>query len=124
MFSFGYGLSYAKLGYSGAHFAGGAKPGVTVRIANASERAAVAVPQLYVALPDGSPLRLAGWQRVALAPHETKMVTIVADPRVLARWRDGGWHRAAGAYRLTLATDAGHPVASGTVTLAAAKRLP
>ena len=124
LFPFGYGLSYARIGYSGAHFTGGAKPGVTVRIANASDRAAVAVPQLYVTLPDGSPLRLAGWQRVTLAPHETKTVTIVADSRVLARWRDGGWRQAAGAYRFTLATDAERAVASGTVKLAAAKRLP
>ena len=49
----------------------------------------VAVPQLYVNLPDGSPLRLAGWSRQPLAPHETRQVTIVADPRVLARWRGG-----------------------------------
>jgi beta-glucosidase len=122
LFSFGYGLSYAKLAYSAARFTGGSRPAVTVTVANRSDRPAIAVPQVYVALPDGSPLRLAGWQRQALAPHESKSVTIAVDSRVLMRWQGGGWHRAAGAYRLTLAIDADHPVASGMVTLPAETR--
>lgn len=118
LFAFGYGLNYAKLSYARARFTGGARPGVTVAVTNQSDRATVAVPQLYVTLPDGSPLRLAGWSREALAPHETRNVTITADPRVLARWRDGRWRRAAGSYKLTLATDAAHPLQSASVALA------
>jgi beta-glucosidase len=118
LFAFGYGLSYASVTYGNARFTGGAKPGVTVSIANTSRRPTVAVPQLYVALPDGSPLRLAGWSRVSLAPGETRAVTIAADPRVLARWRGGRWVQAAGTYKLTLATDAAHPVQSASVALA------
>ena len=118
LFAFGYGLSYARLSYGKARFTGGAKPGVTVAITNQGDRATVAVPQLYVNLPDGSPLRLAGWSRQALAPHETRLVTIAADPRVLARWRGGRWRQAAGSYTLTLATDAAHPVESASVALA------
>ncbi|WP_066586853.1 beta-glucosidase [Sphingomonas pruni] len=118
LFPFGYGLHYANLSYAKARFTGGAKPGVTVAITNQSDRATVAVPQLYVTLPDGSPLRLAGWNRETLAPHETRSVTIAADPRVLARWRDGRWRQAAGSYKLTLATDAAHPLQSASVALA------
>lgn len=118
LFAFGYGLNYAKLSYAKARFTGGAKAGVTVSVTNQSDRATVAVPQLYVTLPDGSPLRLAGWSREALAPHETRSVTIVADPRVLARWQDGRWRQAAGSYKLTLATDAAHPLQSASVALA------
>jgi beta-glucosidase len=118
LFPFGYGLNYAKLSYAKARFTGGAKPGVTVAVTNQSDRATVAVPQLYVALPDGSPLRLAGWSRETLAPHETRSVTIAADPRVLARWREGRWQQAAGSYKLTLATDAAHPLQSASVALA------
>lgn len=117
LFAFGYGLNYARLSYAKARFTGGAKPGVAVAISNQSDRATVAVPQLYVALPDGSPLRLAGWSREALAPHETRTVTIAADPRVLARWQDGRWRQAAGSYKLTLATDAAHPLQSASVAL-------
>jgi beta-glucosidase len=118
LFAFGYGLSYAKLSYGKARFAGGAKPGVTVAVTNQSDRATVAVPQLYVTLPDGSPLRLAGWSRQALAPHETRTVTLAADPRVLARWQGGRWWQAAGSYKLTLATDAARPLQSASVALA------
>jgi beta-glucosidase len=118
LFAFGYGLSYAKLSYAKARFTGGAKPGVTVAITNQSDRATVAVPQLYVALPDGSPLRLAGWSREALAPHETRNVTIAGDPRVLARWQGGRWRQATGSYKLTLAADAAHPLQSAGVALA------
>ena len=118
LFAFGYGLNYAKLSYAKARFTGGARAGVTVAVTNQSDRASVAVPQLYVMLPDGSPLRLAGWSREALAPHETRMVTIAADPRVLARWQGGRWRQAAGSYKLTLATDAAHPLQSASVALA------
>jgi beta-glucosidase len=118
LFAFGYGLNYARLSYAKARFTGGAKPGVTVAVTNQSDRATVAVPQLYVTLPDGSPLRLAGWSREALAPHETRTVTISADPRVLTRWQAGRWRQAAGSYKLTLATDAAHPLQSASVALA------
>lgn len=118
LFAFGYGLNYAKLSYAKARFTGGAKPGVTVAVTNQSDRATVAVPQLYVTLPDGSPLRLAGWSREKLAPHETRTVTITADPRVLARWQGSRWRQAAGSYKLTLATDAAHPLQSASVALA------
>jgi beta-glucosidase len=118
LFAFGYGLNYARLSYAKARFTGGARPGVTVAITNQSDRATVAVPQLYVTLPDGSPLRLAGWSREALASHETRTVTISADPRVLARWQGGRWRQAAGSYKLTLATDAAHPLQSTSVALA------
>jgi beta-glucosidase len=117
LFAFGYGLNYAKLSYAKVRFTGGAKPGVTVAVTNQSDRATVAVPQLYVTLPDGSPLRLAGWSREALAPHETRNVAIAADPRVLARWQGGRWRQAAGSYKLTLATDAAHPLQSASVAL-------
>jgi beta-glucosidase len=118
LFAFGYGLNYARVNYAKARFTGGARPGVTVAITNQSDRATVAVPQLYVTLPDGSPLRLAGWSREALAPHETRTVTISADPRVLTRWQVGRWRQAAGSYKLTLATDAAHPLQSASVALA------
>ena len=118
LFAFGYGLNYARLSYGTPRFTGGAKPGVTVAVTNQSNRSTVAVPQLYVTLPDGSPLRLAGWSREALAPHETRTVTIAADPRVLARWQGGRWRQVAGTYKLTLATDAAHPLQSASVALA------
>jgi beta-glucosidase len=124
LFPFGYGLSYATVSYRNARFIGGVKPGVTVEIVNASDRATAAIPQLYVNLPDGSPLRLAGYSRQQLAPRETRTVTIAADPRVLARWVGGRWQRPVGTYQLTLATDAEHAVATAKVELAKSLALP
>lgn len=118
LFSFGYGLSFTSFRYADVRFTGGATPGISVAVTNTGKRAGVAVPQLYVTGPDKSPLQLAGFQRLSLAPGQTTRVTIAADPRILARWRPGaGWAIAPGAYRLALATDADHAVASETVTL-------
>ena len=117
LFPFGYGLSYARLSYSGAQFAGGTTPGAQVTISNDSDRPGVAVPQLYVAAPGAQP-RLAGWSRVTLAPHSRQRVTIALDPRALAGWSDGAWRIAAGSYALTLGSDAATPIATKTVTFA------
>ena len=117
LFPFGYGLSYARLRYSGVQFAGGATPGAQVTISNDSDRPGVAVPQLYVAAPGAQP-RLAGWSRVTLAPHSRQRVTIAIDPRALADWSDGAWRITAGSYALTVASDADTPIATKTVTFA------
>ncbi|HEU4959008.1 MAG TPA: beta-glucosidase [Sphingomonas sp.] len=117
LFPFGYGLGYSRFSYRAARFAGGAEPGVEVTVTNDSDRAGVAVPQLYVARA-GEQARLAGWQRVALAPHASRRVTIGLDPRALADWREGAWQLPAGRYRLTLATDAATPIASESVAFA------
>jgi beta-glucosidase len=115
LFPFGYGLSYTRFAYTGAKFAGGAAPSVTVTVRNEGRRAGVALAQLYVTGPDKAPPRLAGWKRQPLAAGESATVTIAADPRVLARWTASGWSTPAGAYRLAVATDAEHEVAAGEV---------
>lgn len=120
LFPFGHGLSYTRFRFGTPRFTGGAAPAVAVAVINSGKRAGVVVPQLYVTGQGQGPLRLAGFQRVTLAPGETRQISIAADPRILARWTKGkGWATAAGSYRLTLATDAEHPVASGDVTVAA-----
>ena len=120
LFPFGHGLSYTRFRFGTPRFTGGATPSVAVAVTNSGQRAGVVVPQLYVTGEGQGPLRLAGFQRVTLAPGETRQLSIAADPRILARWTKGsGWATAPGRYRLTLATDAEHPVASGDVTVAA-----
>jgi beta-glucosidase len=119
LFPFGYGLSYARFSFSDAKFTDGAAPGVTFTVRNDGKRAGAVVPQLYVTAPDGSPLRLAGWKRQTLAPGEAARVTIVADRHALARWQNGAWAIAGGAYRLSLAQDADQVVATATVQIAA-----
>jgi beta-glucosidase len=119
LFPFGYGLSYASFSFSGAKFAGGAAPGVTFTVRNEGKRAGAVVPQLYVTAPDGAPLRLAGWKRQALAPGQSVQLTITADRYALARWQKSGWAIAGGKYRLSLAHDAEHVVATANVDVAA-----
>lgn len=122
LFPFGHGLSYAKFRYANARFTGGATPGVTFDVTNISARPGIAVPQLYATAPGAAPLQLAGFARRTLAAGETQQVTISADPRVLARWKDGRWAIAGGRYTLALATDAEHPVANQTVNVPAQQR--
>jgi beta-glucosidase len=116
LFPFGYGLTYTRFAYSGVRFAGGEIPAATVTVRNDGDRAGVALPQLYAATGGTTP-RLVGWQRVELAPHQQKTVTVTLDPRAIAAWRDGGWTIAGGAYQLTLGTDAASPISTATVTL-------
>jgi len=125
LYPFGYGLSYTRFRYGAARFTGGATPAVEVAVTNTGQRRGVAVPQLYVTATGQGPLRLAGFQRIELAPGETKTVSIAADPRILARWTAGnGWATAPGRYHLTLATDAQSPVADGEVSVAAGTQSP
>lgn len=116
LFPFGYGLTYTRFSYSEAHFTGGATPSATVTVRNDGDRAGIALPQLYAATGGATP-RLVGWSRVALAPHASRTVTVSLDPRAIATWKQGAWMLPAGAYRLTLGTDAVTPIAEATVTL-------
>lgn len=76
-FSFGYGLSYAKVTYANLQVNAGQ---VTFTVVNHSQRTAVAVPQLYVSKPDSAVLRpraqLCGWEHLTLQPLEQRTVTI------------------------------------------------
>jgi beta-glucosidase len=116
LFPFGYGLTYTLFSYTNEHFTGGATPAATVTVRNDGDRAGIALPQLYAATGDAVP-RLVGWQRVALAPHTARTVTLTLDPRAIADWKGGAWVLPAGSYRLTLGTDATAPIAAATVTL-------
>jgi beta-glucosidase len=107
-FPFGFGLSYSSYAYDGlsAKQEGGK---VTVRftIKNSGARAGKDVPQIYVGHQgDGweAPRRLAGWQKVALQPGESKQISVTVDPRLLAHY-DGKRHKwviAKGVYELSL----------------------
>jgi beta-glucosidase len=119
LFPFGYGLSYTSFAFTDARFAGGAKPGVTFTIRNQGKRAGAVVPQLYVTGPQGGAPRLAAWKRQWLKPGETVQVTLAADARALARWKDGRWMIARGRYRLALGQDAASATTVQTLELSA-----
>ncbi|AND70269.1 beta-glucosidase [Dyella thiooxydans] len=110
LFPFGYGLAYTSFAYGTPKLENhDGAISVSVRVTNTGKRAGVAVPQLYVAPPQGDTTRrLAGWQRVSLKPGESREVRVAASPVRLAHYDAAkrGWARDAGRYRFALGTDA------------------
>lgn len=83
LYAFGHGLSYTSFGYDGLSVKGGRALSVSFRVTNNGSRAGADVPQVYVRIP-GKAKRLVGWAKPFLAPGESKVVTVTADPRLLA----------------------------------------
>ncbi len=112
LFPFGYGLSYTKFAFSGlsASLDGDA---LTVKFtaANTGRVAGKAVPQIYVAAPDGrfeAPKRLAGWSKLDLEPGAASSASVTVDPRLLASFdpATGEWVVTEGDYDILLAASA------------------
>ncbi len=114
LFPFGFGLSYTRFRY--------ARPTATrlqvaFDVTNAGGRAGADVPQVYVAPPGGA-FRLAGWDRVDLAPGATRRVTVTLEPRTFARFDGhGGWSVAGGDYRVAVGHFAGDAALAMTLRL-------
>lgn len=104
LFAFGHGLSYTRFTASPPRFSG-MVTSFTVR--NTGKRAGADVAQLYLVSRGGRAMtRLAGFQRVELAPGESRTVSITIDPRLLADWRNGAWAMPAGEYAFALGENA------------------
>ena len=111
LFAFGYGLSYTRFAYSHFAVSGGATVRARVTVTNIGSRAGADVPQIYAAVPgrSGPPIRrLIGFERVVLAPGESRTVTMTADPRLLANWDMAArrWHVRGGPTIITLGRSA------------------
>lgn len=127
LFAFGHGLSYTSFAYRNPVATGGKSLSLSVEVTNTGKRAGADVPQLYVAREGAStPMRLAAFTRVTLQPGETRRVTLVAEPRVVADYdtKLPGWRIAGGRYRVALARDAGDRSMISTVTLDATTMKP
>lgn len=104
LFPFGYGLSYTRF-ESGDLKLKGLTASFTVR--NTGQREGAEVAQLYLVGRNGKAMRrLAGFQRVNLAPGASQTVSVTLDPRILANWKDGGWTLPGGEYLFALGKDA------------------
>ncbi|WP_158793252.1 beta-glucosidase [Granulicella sp. L60] len=95
LFPFGYGLSYTSFDYSDLHVKKAADEGldVSVRIKNVGSVAGDEVPQVYLDAPQQrsqgvqfAMRTLAAFDRVTLAPGESKEVTLHVSPRSLEYW--------------------------------------
>jgi beta-glucosidase len=126
LFPFGHGLSYTTFSYAG--LASQVKDGrlhVRFKVTNTGNVAGKDVPQVYVsplATKWEAPKRLAGWDKVALQPGESKEVDVVVEPRILGMFDEKSktWRIAKGKYKVVLAEDAaGRNATSVTVDLPA-----
>jgi len=106
LFPFGFGLSYTTYSYSGLKTsASGKDVKVSFTVRNTGKRAGAEIAQVYVGLPASTnepPKRLVAWDRVQLAPGETKTVSLTIDPLHLSIFNVGkdGWEVVPGEYRV------------------------
>ena len=102
LFAFGHGLSYTTYAYSGLKATGVDSVSFTVR--NTGKRAGAEIAQVYVGLPTAAqepPKRLVGWEKVQLAPSESKTVTVKIEPKFLSIFNEqkDDWELLAGEYK-------------------------
>ena len=104
LFPFGFGLSYTTYAYSNLK-TDNAQRTVSFTVKNTGKRAGAEIAQVYATLPEaaGEPFkRLVGWQRIELAPGESKTVTVAVDPRVMSIFDEqkNAWSLLPGAYKI------------------------
>jgi beta-glucosidase len=79
LFPFGFGLSYTTYAYSSISVTSGDSTTISFTVKNTGKRAGTEIAQVYASLPDSAgepPKRLVGWARIALAPGESKQVSV------------------------------------------------
>jgi beta-glucosidase len=100
LYEFGFGLSYATFAYSDLRLSSdsieaGQPLTVQVDVRNTSKVAGDEVAELYIGYPEspGAPLRaLKGFERVHLAPGESRHLTFKLEPRDLSLVTEQGEH--------------------------------
>jgi beta-glucosidase len=122
LFPFGFGLSYTKYAIKNLQLAGGDTITASVDVSNVGAREGAETVQIYARPPvaEGAGIsRLVGWSKVDLKPGETRHISIVADPRLLASYDTKGndWDVAAGDYIVTAGESSAQSSATAHVTL-------
>jgi beta-glucosidase len=104
-FAFGHGLSYTTFDYRDLRMRQtGPTILVSATITNTGARSGVETPQLYVGVPvpGEPPKRLEGFEKVRLAPGQSRTVRFALDQRALSYWdvQAHAWRVATGCYAL------------------------
>ena len=104
LFPFGFGLSYTTFAYSGLTVDSDTRT-ARFTITNTGSRAGTEIAELYVTLPPAaneSYQRLVGWQRVTLAPGESKTITLPLNPLYLSIFdtTKNTWQLLPGTYKI------------------------
>jgi beta-glucosidase len=133
LFPFGYGLSYTTFKYANLTVTPASKPSenpetkpsyeVSFDVTNTGPRAGADVAQLYLSEDHPKIARpaqeLKGFARVALAPGETRHITIPLDARSFT-WYDvtaKAWHADPGSFTLHISRSSADPQLEGKITL-------
>ena len=135
LFPFGHGLSYTTFQYSNLRLSqDGMRDDetqtVTVTVTNTGKRAGKAVAQLYVGAVGGDYIRpvreLKGFQKVALAPGESKDLTFTLDKRSFALWNDQlhDWYVPGGQYTIEVGASSRDLPLRTEITLTSTVELP
>ena len=121
LFPFGFGLSYTSFLYDDLKLRSeGNTIHASFTVTNTGTRQGRDTPQLYVtARGKTKGQRLIGWANVDLAPGASTLVTVDADPRLLADWSTPRhrWLVPAGRYDVTVNTSAASVMLSGATGL-------
>ena len=113
-YPFGHGLSYTEFEYtdmrlSAKSISPGQKLTVQVDVKNTGKRSGSEAVQVYISDRTGTPGRpikeLKGFEKVSLAPGETKTVEIILDERAFQWYHEGmgKWYAKAGSYAVCAA---------------------
>ena len=108
LFPFGYGLSYTTFAYSGLTV-DNAQRTVRFTVRNTGHQEGTEIAQIYTALPAAANenyKRLVAWQRVKLAPGESKEVTLPLNQLYLSVFDTdkNAWQLLPGDYNVTAGT--------------------
>jgi len=108
LYPFGYGLSYTTFSFANLNAPSTVKVGGTAQVSfdvtNSGSVAGAEVAQLYISEPGSKVIRpereLKGFEKVRLAPGETKHVTLNLDARAFSYWDEAtkNWKMDAGKF--------------------------
>jgi len=128
-FPFGFGLSYTEFEYSGldlnkSYMLDDEELTVTFKVKNTGFVAGAEIAQLYVADKESTVFRpkkeLKGFEKVFLAPGETKEVSIVLDKRAFAFYNTAisNWHVESGGFDILIGASSADIRLCGSVKVA------